>query len=290
MRIGFVGLGTMGAPMARNLLRAGHDLTVHNRTRAREEPLAGLGARRSATPAEAALGAGAVVVIVSDTPDVEAVLFAPGGVAEGAGPGTVVVDMSTIDPEATAGFAARLAEGGVGLVDAPVSGGSEGAEAGTLSIMVGGDEADVARVRPLLEALGTTITHAGPSGSGQMTKAINQVVVAGTYLAVAEGMALGMEAGLDMERVLAALGAGAARSWVLENRAHRMLAREFPLGFKVSLHRKDLAIALRAAGRVGLDLPGAGLVAEMEERLIAAGFGDEDVAAIVRAVLGLPGA
>lgn len=284
MRVGFVGLGTMGARMAANLIRKEFAVTVHNRTRNKEGPLADMGASRAATPAEAAAGAEVVMVIVSDTTGVEEVLFGPSGVVEGADAGTLVVDLSTIDPEATRDFAARLLERQIRMIDAPVSGGSEGAEAGTLSIMAGGDEGDVARARPVLEALGSKITHIGPIGSGQMAKAINQVIVGGTFLAVAEGMALGMKAALDMKRVREALQAGAANSWALEKRASTMIAGEFPLGFKVRLHRKDLEIALRAADRAGIDLPAARVVAALEDALVETGFADSDISALIRAV------
>jgi len=279
MRIGFIGLGTMGAPMARNLLEAGFEVGVHNRTRAKEEPLADAGASRAASPADAASGAEVVVTIVSDTPDVEAVLFGDGGVAEAISDDAVVVDMSTISPDATRSFAERIR-----LVDAPVSGGSEGAEQGTLTIMVGGDADDVGRVRPVLEAMGSKITHVGPSGAGQAAKAVNQVIIAGVFQAVAEGMALGMASGLDMDKVLEAIGAGAARSWVLENRARNMLENRYPLGFRVSLHHKDLRIALEAARRAGVELPVTAMVAKVEQGLVADGFGDEDMSAIARAL------
>jgi 3-hydroxyisobutyrate dehydrogenase len=224
-----------------------------------------------------------VVVIVSDTPDVESVLFGPDGVASGASPGCVVVDMSTISPDATRSFGARLAEGGVRLVDAPVSGGSEGAEHGTLTIMVGGAASDVDVVQPVLAAMGSKITHVGGLGAGQATKAVNQVIVGGFYLAVAEGMALGMASGLDMARVLEAIGAGACRSWVLENRARNMIDDHYPLGFRLALHLKDERIALDAARRAGVELPLSAMVAAVEERLVAAGFGDDDVSAVARA-------
>lgn len=286
MRIGFVGLGTMGAPMARNLLDADFEVTVHNRTRSKEEPLVEAGAKRADTPAEAASGADVVVIIVSDTPDVEAVLFGDDGVASGAGAGTVVVDMSTISPDATRDFADRLAADGVRLVDAPVSGGSEGAAHGSLTIMVGGAREDVDRVRPVLEAVGSRVTHVGASGAGQATKAVNQVVVGGIYQAVAEGMALGQASGLDMDKVLEAIGAGACRSWVLEHRASNMLEGRYPLGFRLALHLKDLGIALDAAERTGLTLPLAEMLAATERRLADAGHGDEDVSAIARALGG----
>lgn len=283
-RVAFIGLGTMGSAMAANLIRGGFEVTVHNRTRDKERPLAEMGAARAENPASAAARSDIVVIIVSDTPDVEEVIFAPFGVAEGAADGSLVIDMSTIDPESTRMFASRLSEKGIRMIDAPVSGGTEGARAGTLSIMVGGSSGDVAQAMPLLETMGSKITHIGPVGSGQMAKAINQVVVGGTLLAVAEGIVLGTKAGLDMTRVLEALAAGAAGSWSLSNRGPRMLAGEFPLGFRLALHRKDLGIALAAAERLGADLPGTRLVASLEDALIAAGFADSDVSAIVRAV------
>lgn len=284
MTVGFVGLGTMGAAMAARLVAAGHAVTVHNRTREREVPLADLGAARAATPAEAARGADVVVVIVSDTPDVEQVVFGPHGVAEGLAPGALVVDMSTIAPDATRAFAARLAERGGRWLDAPVSGGSEGARLGTLSIMIGGEAADLERARPLLEAMGTTLTHVGPVGSGQLAKAMNQVVIAGTYAAVAEGIVLGLKAGIDVDAALRALAGGAAGSWGLVHRGPNVVRNDYPLGFRVRLHRKDLGIALDAARALGAPLPVAALVEQWETGLIARGHGDEDVSAIARVV------
>ena len=278
-KIGFIGLGTMGAPMAHNLLRAGFDVTVHNRTRDREIPLEQAGAKRAATPAEAAAGAEVVVTIVADTPDVEAVLFGPHGVAGASKPNTVVVDMSTISPDATREFGKRLAERGIAFVDAPVSGGSEGAQKGTLTIMCGGEAADVQRVTPVLEAMGSKITHVGGTGSGQLTKAVNQIVIAGYFLAVAEGMTFGMKAGLDMDKVLEAISAGMSRSAVLEMRARNMIDDTYPLGFKLSLHLKDLRIALEQAQRDGTDLRLARMVADMEAALEGI-HGDEDMSVI----------
>jgi 3-hydroxyisobutyrate dehydrogenase len=291
-RIAFLGLGTMGSAMAANLARAGHAVTAWNRTPGRAPELDRLGVERAATPASAAAAADALVVCVSDTPDVEAVLFGPDGAAEGAAPGTLVIDCSTISPAATRRFAERLAERAVRLVDAPVSGGSEGARNATLSIFVGGEAADVERARPILSALGTTITHVGPVGSGQAVKAVNQVILAGTYLGVAEGLVLAMKAGLDAEQVIGALGGGAAQSWVLANRSGRMLANDYPLGFKLALHRKDLAIALELAAETGTALPVGELCAGIEDRLIADGHADEDMSAVARALRarsGLPG-
>jgi len=289
MRVGFVGLGTMGAAMAANVARAGFEVTAWNRTPGRAPELADLGVRSAATPAGVAAASEIVVTIVSDTPDVEAVLFGADGVADGAAAGCLVVDMSTISPSATRDFAARLAERGVGMLDAPVSGGSEGAQKGTLSIFVGGDAADLERARPVLQAMGTTITHVGPIGSGQAVKAVNQVILAGGYLGVAEGIVLAIKAGLEVEQVVAALSGGAAQSWVLANRSGRMLANDYPLGFKVALHRKDLRIALELAGETGTVLPISALVETIEAGLIARGHGDDDVSAVARALRGLSG-
>lgn len=265
--------------MARNLIAAGFEVTVHNRTRSKEDGFPS----RAASPAEAARDADVVITIVSDTPDVEGVLFADNGVAAGARKGTVVVDMSTIAPDATKGFAERLAAQGVGYVDAPVSGGSEGAERGTLTIMCGGERSDVERVRPVLEAMGSKVTHVGPSGHGQLTKAVNQIIIGGYFLALAEGLTFGMKTGLDMEKVVEAISAGMCRSAVLEMRAGNMLHNEHPLGFKLSLHRKDLGIALAAANAQNLELPLANLVAQIESSLVDE-HGDEDLSVIAAAV------
>jgi 3-hydroxyisobutyrate dehydrogenase len=288
-RVGFAGLGTMGAAMAANLLRAAFPLTVWNRTPGRGDALTGAGAAEAADPSALAADSDIVVVCVSDTADVEAVLFGERGVAEGAHDGLLVVDCSTISPSASVDFARRLGALGVGFVDAPVSGGSEGAQKATLTIMVGGEAAEVERARPVLAAMGRTITHMGPVGAGQATKAVNQVILCGAYLGVAEGLVLAIKAGLDPERVVAALGGGAAQSWVLENRSGRMIADEYPLGFKVALHRKDLGIALALAQEAGVTIPVAALAAQLENGLIARGHGDEDMSALARAVRALGG-
>ncbi len=284
MKVAFIGMGTMGAPMALNLLKAGHKVTVHNRTREKEAAVAAAGARRAASPAEAAEGAEVVIICVSDTPVLDRVTLGESGVIHGAAPGTVVVDMSTVSPGATRRIAAALRERGVHMIDAPVSGGSEGARKGTLSIMVGGEEADLDKVRPALEAMGNTITHVGPIGSGQLAKAINQIVVAGTYWGVAEGMALGLKAGLDMQKVVQAVGKGAAGSWAMTNRSGNMINNSYPLGFKVRLHRKDLNIALAVARELGVTLPVAAYVEQVETGLIARGHGDEDISVIARSI------
>lgn len=283
-RVGFAGLGTMGQAMAANLVRAGFPVTVWNRSPGRSRQVRALGADEVPTPARLAAGSDVVVICVRDTPDVEEILFGAEGVAAGAAKRSLVIDCSTVSPTATRRFAERLAQGGVDFVDAPVSGGSEGALQGTLSIMVGGEARDVARARPILAAMGTTITHMGPVGSGQATKAVNQVILAGTYLGVAEGLVLAVKAGLDPQAVVEALSGGAAASWVLANRSERMIRNEYPIGFKLALHRKDLAIALELAERVGAALPVAGLAAQIENGLIAEGHGDDDNSALARAI------
>jgi len=288
-RIAFAGMGTMGAAMAGNLRKAGFEVTVWNRTPGRAGDVLALGATEAATPAQAAREATVALVCVSDTPDVEAVLFGSDGLASGLAAGSLVIDCSTIAPGATAAFAARLREQGIGFVDAPVSGGSEGARKATLTIFVGGDEADVERARPVLAAMGTTITHFGPAGAGQAVKAVNQVVIAGVYLAVAEGMVLSMKAGLDPTAVVSALGGGVAGSWILANRSAKMINNDYPLGFRTSLHLKDLGIALELGRETGTALPIAGLAAQFEAGLVARGYGDEDMSNLARVIRSLSG-
>jgi 3-hydroxyisobutyrate dehydrogenase len=286
-RIGFLGLGTMGAAMAGHLVRSGRPLTVWNRTPGRAGELVEAGATEAATPGAVAAASDVVLLCVSDTPDVEAVLFGPRGVSDGARPGLLVIDCSTIAPGATRAMAGRLAELGVDLADAPVSGGSEGAQKATLTIFVGAEPAVFERARPILETIGKTITHVGPVGSGQAVKAVNQVILAGTYLGVAEGIVLALKAGLDVDQVVGALGGGAAQSWVLANRSGRMLANDYPLGFKVALHLKDLGIALGLAAESGVELPVTELCAEIERGLVDAGHADDDISAVARRIRAL---
>ncbi len=286
-RIGFLGLGTMGAAMAGHLVRSGRPVTVWNRSPGRAGPLVDLGATEAPTPGAVAAASDVVLLCVSDTPDVEAILFGPGGLVEGARPGGLVIDCSTIAPGATRDMAGRLAGLGLDFADAPVSGGSEGAQKATLTIFVGAEPAVFERARPILESIGRTITHVGPVGSGQAVKAVNQVILAGAYLGVAEGIVLAMKAGLDVEQVVGALGGGAAQSWVLANRSGRMLANDYPLGFKVELHLKDLGIALGLAAEAGVELPVTMLCAEIERGLVEAGHGDEDMSAVARRIRAL---
>jgi 3-hydroxyisobutyrate dehydrogenase len=287
--VAFLGLGTMGAAMAANLVRAGFPVTAWNRTPGRAPELESLGVAMAVSPADAAASADIVVVCVSDTPDVETVLFGDGGVTAGARPGSLIIDCSTIAPSGAWDFAARLRTLGLAMIDAPVSGGSEGARNATLTIFVGGDPADVERAGPVLAALGRTITHVGPIGAGQAVKAVNQVILAGAYLGVAEGIVLAIKAGLDVSQVVDALGGGAAQSWVLANRSGRMIDNDYPLGFKVALHRKDLGIALDLAAQLGATLPVSALAAQLESGLIGAGHGDDDMSALARSIRGLSG-
>ncbi|NET09832.1 MAG: NAD(P)-dependent oxidoreductase [Merismopedia sp. SIO2A8] len=284
MTVAFIGMGTMGAPMALNLLKAGHSVVVHNRTRDREDPLVAAGATRAATPREAATQADIIITCVSDGPDVEAVMIGPDGVIHGAKKGAIAIDMSTISPSLTRTIATVLKANGISMLDAPISGGSEGAKNGTLSIMVGGDATDVETAMPVFQAMGKTITHVGPIGSGQLTKAINQVIIAGTYWGIAEGMAMGLKAGLDMEKVVQAVGSGAAGSWGLTHRSSNMIGNHYPLGFRTRFHRKDLNIALEAARELGVPLPIAAYVEQAETGLIERGYGDEDLSNIARVV------
>lgn len=288
-KVGFAGLGTMGSAMAANLARAGFPLTVWNRTPGRAEELKSLGATEAASPRELARASELVVTCVTDSPQMAEVVFGADGLAEGLAAGSVLIDCSTISPASTRELGGRLRDLGVAMLDAPVSGGSEGAVAGTLTIMVGGDPADLERASDVLHAMGRTITHIGPLGSGQVAKAVNQVILCGTYLGVAEGVVLAMKAGLDPERVVGALAGGAAGSWILQNRSGRMIDDVYPLGFKLALHRKDMAIALELARSAGAVLPVAALAATLEDGLIAKGYGDDDNSALARAVRDLSG-
>jgi 3-hydroxyisobutyrate dehydrogenase-like beta-hydroxyacid dehydrogenase len=263
MRVGVVGTGIMGAPMARNLLRAGHAVTVLNRTPARMAPLLAVGAVAARTVAELAAEVDAVVTSLPDGPDVERVLAGPDGVLAGARPGLLVVDTSTIAPAIARSLAGRADAGGVDVLDAPVSGGERGAIDGTLSIMVGGRRDAFDRAHPIFAAIGTRATYMGPAGQGQMTKLVNQVVGAATLAAVAEGIVLAERAGLPPDAAIEAVGGGAAASWMWSNLGPRMQRRDFAPGFMVRLQQKDLRLALAAAAEVGAPLPLTALVHQL---------------------------
>jgi 3-hydroxyisobutyrate dehydrogenase len=287
--IGFIGLGIMGSGMARNLLKAGYGVTVWNRTAERSRPLAEAGAVVAASPSGVAARSTVIVTCVSDTPDVEAVLLGPQGVIHGARPGALVIDCSTISPQATRTIGESLHEKGISLLDAPVSGGSEGAARGTLSIMAGGEAADFERALPVLQAMGKTITHVGPLGSGQMVKLVNQILVVVTMQGVAEALLFAEAGGLDLEKTLAAVGGGAAGSWMLNNRGPQVIQRDWRPGFTIDLQQKDLRLVLEAADQLGTPLPATSLVFQLYRTLQARGLGHEGNHALVRALEQLAG-
>jgi 3-hydroxyisobutyrate dehydrogenase len=266
--------------MAGHVLAGGHSLTLHSRTRAKAEPLIQRGAKWAGSPREAAAGADVVFVCVPDTPDVERVLLAPGGVIEAARPGMIVVDHSTISPSATRTMAERLAGKGALFLDAPVSGGDVGARNATLSIMVGGDPAAFETVKPLLALMGKTIIHCGGSGTGQLTKLVNQVLVSVTNLAVCEALTFAAKNGLDPEKTIGAVGAGAAGSWQLSNLGPKMVKHDFAPGFMIDLMQKDLRLIMSAAHESGVCLPACSLVHHLFTSAQAAGRGKEGTQAL----------
>lgn len=279
-----IGLGALGLPMAANLQAAGYALHVHTRSRAAESDASLVGATPARTPAAAVVGCKALLLCVSDDAAVESVLWGEQGAGPALAPGSLVIDCSTISPATARAMADRLAERGVQFIDAPVTGGTEGAQAGRLTVLCGGEVSDLERARPVLEVIGGSIHHFGAVGSGQQVKAINQVLVAGSYAAVAEAIALGQHLQLPMPAVIEALRHGAAGSWALEHRSSAMLNDHYPLGFKLALHHKDLSIALEAAQQAGLHLPITQAVQEQEQTLMQAGFGDADVSVLRRSL------
>jgi len=280
--IGFIGLGIMGLPMARNLAKAGFRLTiVRGHAKKAVAELKRSGARVVATPKHVAAATDLVVTCLPDTPDVQEVVAGPGGLLEGARRGLIIVDHSTIAPAAAQDLAAACRKKGVAFLDAPVSGGQQGAIAGTLSIMLGGDAKAFRRALPVLEAMGKKIVHVGKSGAGQFTKCCNQIICAVTWQAIGEGMALGVKAGVDPAKMLEAVSAGAARCWALEVRTPLLLDGNFQPGFMAKLQHKDLVIATDAGKRLGVPLPVTSLVTEFYAALKAAGKGDLDTSALV---------
>jgi 3-hydroxyisobutyrate dehydrogenase len=257
--VGFVGLGIMGLPMARNALKAGFPVSVTNRTLSKADPLKADGAAVVKTPREVAARSDIVVTMVTSSPEVEAVTFGPDGIADGAHPGLLVIDMSSISPVATRGFAERADEKGFRTLDAPVSGGEIGAVEARLSIMVGGDLEDVERARPLFEALGKTIVHIGGHGAGQACKLANQIAVAINNLGVSEALVFAAAMGIDLERTRQVIAGGAGSSWAMQNYAPKMLAGDFKPGFMVDHQQKDLRNVLDAAFSSHLSLPGTSL-------------------------------
>jgi 2-hydroxy-3-oxopropionate reductase len=287
--VGFVGLGVMGRPMARNLLRAGHRVVVWNRSAGPAAELATAGATVARTPAELATAAPVVLTMLPDLPQVEEVLQRDDGLLAGMDRGSVLVVMGTVSPVAVRDLGGRLEPAGVAVVDAPVSGGDVGAEQATLSIMVGGSPEDVARVRPYLEAMGTTVDHLGPLGAGQLAKACNQIVVAATLTALSEALVLARRGGLDPQRVFAVLGGGLAASRVLEVKGPKLLGGDFRPGGAAAFQHKDLGFALAAAREEGVALPLTALVDQLYGAARWNGFGDDDHSVVVRVIERLAG-
>jgi 2-hydroxy-3-oxopropionate reductase len=283
-KLGFIGLGIMGRPMALNLRKAGHAVWVHARRADSMKPLSEAGATACASPKEVAAQADITFICVSDTPDVEQVILGDGGLIHGVRPGSVVVDMSTISPAATRRYAEELKKRGAEMLDAPVSGGEVGAVNGTLSIMVGGAAQVFERVQPFFAAMGKNIVLVGGNGAGQVAKACNQIVVAVTIEAVSEAITFARKNGVDAAKVRDALMGGFAGSKILEVHGKRMLDNEFKPGFKTKLHQKDLKIVMDTAHQLGLALPGTALVAQHLNALMGAGDGELDSSAIVKVI------
>ncbi len=285
--LGFIGLGIMGHAMAANLIEKGHPLTVWNRTPAKAR---GLGATVVESPADVGTASDIVFVSVSETDDVEEVAFGDHGVVEGMTTDSVLVDHSTISAAATREFAKRAGEVGVTWVDAPVSGGSEGAERGTLAVMAGGPVDALEKARPFMEAFSKSIVHVGEEpGSGQMVKAVNQVLVVLNQLAASEALLLAQGAGLDLDKTLAAVEGGAAGSWMLSNRGPQMIQRDWRPGFTIDLQQKDVRLILESADELGVPVPGVALVFQLYRSLQAQGLGSEGNHALVKALEGLAG-
>jgi 3-hydroxyisobutyrate dehydrogenase len=288
-RIGFVGLGLIGTPMCKNLVAAGHEVSVWNRTASRMDPLVAEGAHPAASAAEAARGSSITITCVSDSADVKDVILGAGGVIEGAAPDSIVIDMSTISPAVTREIAAKLLEQGTHMIDAPVSGGVTGAAAGTLSIMAGGDRAIFDRSLPVLEAIGTKITYCGPNGMGQVTKLANQIAGLGTMAAMCESLVFAASNGADLDAVLAALGGGAAGSWMVENLGPALVQGKFDPGFMVKLAHKDLRLVLEAATENDLPLVTTPIVTQVFRSAQQTGHGEEGIQAYIKVLEALSG-
>ena len=287
--VGFIGLGIMGRGMARNLIQAGFELRVWNRTASRIDELVDAEAVAADSPAELASQCDIIIVCVSDTPDVQAVILGENGIIHGAQSGALVIDTSTISPRATREIAERLAQHGVHMLDAPISGGSEGAAKGTLSIMVGGESAQMERAMPVFSAMGEKITHVGGTGAGQMVKLVNQILVVGNALAMCEALVFAQAGGLDLEKTLAAVSDGAAGSWMLTMRGPQILERDWSPGFTIDLQQKDVRLALVAADELGVPVPITSMAFHYYRALQAQGLGGDGNHALIKAMERLAG-
>ena len=288
-RLGFIGLGIMGQGMAANLLSAGFSLTVWNRTVTRMQDLVGQGAHAGASPADVAERSDIIVICVSDTADVQEVILGERGVIHGARSGALVIDCSTISPQATRDMALALSEVGVFMLDAPVSGGSEGAARGALSIMVGGEREQFERALPIFQAMGKTITHIGGHGAGQTAKLVNQVLVVGNCIAMCEALLFAQAGGVDLQKTYNAISQGAAGSWMFTHRAPQIMQRDWRPGFTIDLQQKDLRLVLEAADDLGVPLPVTSLVFQLYRTLQVQGFGSDGNHALVKALEHLAG-
>ncbi len=280
-RVGYIGLGLMGSGIARNLMKAGHSLVVHNRSRAIVDQFASEGATPASSPREVAEQSDFVFTNLPDSPDVELVALGPGGIIEGAHEGLIFIDNSTIKPEIARKIAERLAKAGVMALDAPVSGGDIGARAGTLSVMVGGPQEAFDRTLPLFEAMGKTITRVGDSGAGQIAKVANQIVVAGTMVAMAEALVLAQKAGVDPAQVVQAISRGAAQCWALDNKPQKLFKRNLAPGFKAYMQAKDLKIVIDTGRTYETPVPLTAITHQMYEAMIGMGNGDLDNSAVI---------
>jgi 2-hydroxy-3-oxopropionate reductase len=288
-KVGFIGLGIMGRPMAGHILRAGYSLTVYNRTRSRADELAREGAHVAESPAQVAAVSDVIITIVTDSPDVEQVIAGPGGVMEGIRPGAIVIDMSTVSPQLEQRLDEQLRSKGCCLLDAPVSGGDVGARNATLAIMAGGDREAFDSVLDLLKVMGRTITYCGPAGTGQMTKLCNQILVSANLLAVAEALLFARKLGLDPSVMIEAVKNGAAGSWQLSNLGPRILKGDYAPGFMVDLMQKDLRLAQEAADGASVALPATALVQQLFRSLQAVGEGREGTQALAKVLERLSG-
>jgi 3-hydroxyisobutyrate dehydrogenase len=288
-KIGFIGLGIMGQGMVKNLMEAGFEVNIWNRTPARMDPFCEAGARCCSSPADVAAHSDIIITCVSNTPDVEEVILRENGVIYGANEGDLVIDMSTISPDNTRYLAGTLQQKGVKMLDAPISGGSEGAANGTLSIMVGGDADQFKRALPAFEAMGKTITHVGPIGAGQTVKLVNQILVVVTMLGVSEALLFAQAGGLDLKKTLDAVSQGAAGSWALSNRGPQMIARDWQPGFTIDLQQKDIRLVLEAADELGVPLLGTGIIFQLYRSLQDQGLGGDGNHALVKALENMSG-
>ncbi|MCJ7569398.1 MAG: NAD(P)-dependent oxidoreductase [Anaerolineales bacterium] len=288
-RVGYIGLGLMGKPIARNLMKAGFPLIVHNRSQAAVEELVKEGAERADSPRAIAAVSDVVFTNLPDTPDVEQVVFGENGIIEGCHPGTIYIDNSTIKPETARKIAAALAERGAHALDAPVSGGDIGAKAGTLAIMVGGSEDAFEEARPIFEAMGKTITYVGESGAGQVAKACNQIMVAAQMVAMGELLLLAVKTGVNPERVVEAIKGGAAQCWTLDNKPPRLFEGNRSPGFKAYMQHKDLGIVLDTARSYGMPLPATAVNQQLYEAMLQLGMRDLDNSAVIGALEAISG-